>query len=293
MIAESLINKCKSTKLTFEYISPEMANRLLEINDANYRKMIKACAERYTSDIEKNRWTITTATIAISASNKLIDGQHRLNGVVESNVGIWTYVLRNCPDELLDDPNQDKGKNRTVTTYMQREGIKNSAMAAGAVRCLYRLAIGHSASRSGGVTTLTDATVLHVILNMPVLFFDCVNRIGGNTTAKKLFAPSVVSSFFYLASCRNQEAANYFLSVLCREEEESSMHPANVIREYITANRKTISNDDFLAIAFNAFDLSCKGETRKIIRSCHGYTMHNQYKEALNSLLDIADAASV
>lgn len=292
MISDDLVNKCKNTKLSFEYISPAMAETLLAINDKNYRKLIKACDGRYASDIGKERWSVTTATIAISSSNKLIDGQHRLNAVVESGVGIWTYVMRDCPVELIDDPNQDKGKIRTVAAYMQREGIKNSTTAAGAVRCLYRLSAGKALSRSGA-TSLTDATVLHIVLNMPVLFFDWVNRIQATATAKKLFPASVTASFFYLASCKNLDMANTFFAVLCRDKEESSLHPANVVREYISANKKTISNEDFLAIAFTAFDLCLKGETRKIIRSCHGYTMHKEYTEALNGVLSIANASGI
>jgi hypothetical protein len=289
MITESLITKCKIAKLTFEFIGPDMAKELLKANDKNYRKMISSCADRYTDDMDKGRWTINTATIAISKSGILLDGQHRLSGIVKSGVGIWTYVLRNVPDELIDDPNQDKGKNRSVVTYMQREGIKNSSVAAGTVRCLYRLAINVPATRTG-TTSLTDAATLDVVLKMPVLFFDCINRLNANSTAKKAFAPSVFCAFFYLASCKSEEEANRFFSVFVRDSDEASSHPANVLREYVNSYRKTISNDDFLSMAFTAFDLSVKRETRKIIRSCHGYAMHKEYKEALGRILELANA---
>jgi hypothetical protein len=289
MITESLITKCKSAKLTFEFIDPDMAKELLKANDKNYRKMISSCADRYTDDMFKQRWTITTATIAISKSKKLLDGQHRLSAIVTSGVGIWTYVLRDLPDELIDDPNQDKGKIRSVVTYMQREGIKNASVAAGAVRCLYRIAINVPTTRTG-TTSLTDAAVLDVMLKMPVLFFDCVNRLNAHKTAKNAFAPSVSCAFFYLASCKNQDEANSFLAVFSKESDEASSHPANVLREYVNSYRKTISNDDFLSMAFTAFDLSMKRETRKIIRSCHGYTMHKEYKEALGRILELANA---
>jgi hypothetical protein len=284
---ETLITKCQSTRLSFEYISPETAEMLLEANDKNYRKIIEACSKRYTDDMETNRWTINTATIAISKSKFLLDGQHRLTAIVKSGVGIWTYVLRDCPDELIEDPNQDKGKNRTATTYMQREGIKNAASAAGAVRCLYRIGMNFSAARTGK-TAITDAATLDVVLNMPVLFFDCVNVIC-STAAKTSYAPSVFSSFFYLACCKNQDAATHFLSVFVKEQAESSYHPANVLREQVASNRKTITSDNFLAMAFTAFDLSMKNETRKLIRSCHGYTMHKEYKETLAAICDRAN----
>ena len=289
MITESFITKCKSAKLTFEFIDPDSAKELLKANDKNYRKMIASCADRYTDDMFKQRWTITTATIAISKSKKLLDGQHRLSAIVTSGVGIWTYVLRDVPDDLIDDPNQDKGKIRKAVEFAQRQGIKNASVAAGAVRCLYRMAINAPATRSGN-TSLTDAAVLDVMLQMPVLFFDCVNRLNAHKTAKNAFAASVSCSFFYLASCKNQDEANSFLAVFSKESDEASSHPANVLREYVNSYRKTISNDDFLSMAFTAFDLSVKRETRKIIRSCHGYTMHKEYKEALNRILELANA---
>ena len=266
-----------------------MAAALLEANDKNYRKIINGCAERYTDDIQKSRGTINTATIAISKSKFLLDGQHRLSAIVKSGVGIWTYILRDCPDELIEDPNQDKGKSRTVSTYMQREGIKNASIAAGAIRCLYRIGIDASPA-SGGYYQLTDASTLDVVLGMPVLFFDSVNKLCACKAARTAFAPSVFCSFFYLASNKNQEEANRFFSVFVRDTDESSLHPANVLREIVAANRKTISTADFLAIAFTAFDLALKKETRKIIRSCHGYTLHKEYKEALALIVDLADS---
>lgn len=285
----SFIEMCKKVVVSFELIDPETAARMLEMNTSNYRQMSDAVVKRYVKDLESNLWTHTTATIAFTVSGVLVDGQHRLHAIVLSGKSVWMFVLRNLPEEFASDPNQDKGKMRSVSVYINRTGIKNANVVAAAIRVLYRMAIGVSINRHGA-TSLTDSQVLKCVDFMPHLFFECTDWVAGCVSVKKTYAPASNSAFYYLASSHNAEAARRFFDVYSRRVDESSAHPANVLREQVISNRKLIDNEKFFALAFTAFSCALRGENRKLLRACGTLQLPTGSKKALDSLLEILDA---
>jgi hypothetical protein len=237
-------------------------------------------------DLESGLWTHTTATVSFTASGVLVDGQHRLHAIARSGKSVWMFVLRNLPQEFANDPNQDKGKMRSVSVYINKLGVKNATTASSAIRILYRLAVGSSASRNGS-SSLTDSQVLRCVEFMPQMFFDWVNTVSASSTAKKVFTPSVNAVFFYLAAAHNAEAAQSFFDVYSRRVDESSSHPANTLREQVIGSRKLTDNDKFLNLAFAAFSGALRGEHRKLIRRFGDLQLPAGSKKALNHLLEI------
>jgi hypothetical protein len=291
MIAQDLVAKSKAAKVSFEFVSPATAKQWLEMNTNNYRKPTDNGIARYASDMGSGRWTINTASIAFLSNGVLFDGQNRLHAIVKSGVGIWTYVFRNCPDEFAEDPNQDKGMIRKATTYLQRDGIKNATTVASAVRCLHRLADGASVARNGA-TSITDAAMMDIATQMPQVFFDCIDHTCSSKVLKTMFAASLVGSFYYLAIRRDQLAASVFFDVLSKQKDESSSHPANVLREKVITDKKLLSNDAFLSLAFLSFNLMLSGESRKHLRVCPLSSFVSDYNEPLNEVLHYSGLSS-
>jgi hypothetical protein len=283
---DDFIEQCMAAELSFELIDPATAEEMLKHNTSNYRKLSDGTVERYMKDLESNLWTYTTDAVGFTSGGILTNGQHRLHAIARSGKSVWMFVMRNLPEEFANDPNQDKGKMRSVAVYINKLGVKNANTAAAAIRFLYRLAIGSNASRVGA-TSLTDPQVLKCVEFMPQQFFDWVDAVSGCATAKKVFAGSVNAAFFYLASCHDKETAQRFFDVYSRRVDESSSHPANTLREQVTSNRKLINNDKFFNLAFTAFACALRGENRKLLRSCGGIQLPTGSKRALDSLLEI------
>lgn len=283
------VEQCMAAELSFELIDQATAQEMLASNVSNYRKLCEATVLRYIKDLDSGLWTHTTATVAFTASGVLVDGQHRLHAIARSGKSAWMYVMRNLPEEFASDPNQDKGKMRSVSVYMNKLGVKNATTASSAIRILYRLAVGSSACRNGA-SSLTDSQVLRCVEFMPKMFFDWVNTVSAVSLLKKVFIPSVNAVFFYLAASHNEKAAQSFFDVFSKRVDESSSHPANTLREQVIVNRKVTDNDKFFNLAFTAFSGALRGEHRKVIRPCGELQLPAGSKKALAHLLEILNA---
>jgi hypothetical protein len=284
--ASDFVEQCMAAELSFELIDSATAEEMLECNTSNYRNLTDSTVLRYMKDLEAGLWTHTTATVSFTASGVLVDGQHRLHAIARSGKSVWMFVLRNLPEEFANDPNQDKGKMRSVSVFINKLGVKNATTASSAIRILYRLAVGASASRNGS-SSLTDSQVLRCVEFMPQMFFDWVNTVSASSTVKKAFTPSVNAVFFYLAASHNTEAAQSFFDVFSRRVDESSSHPANTLREQVIGSRKLTDNDKFLNLAFAAFSGALRGEHRKMIRRFGDLQLPTGSKKALDYLLEI------
>lgn len=262
----SFVQMCKKVWIDYELITPEIAAEMLKANTSNYRVLSESVVSRYVKDLQAGLWTYTTATIAFTSSGVLVDGQHRLNAIIRSGVSVWCFVLRNLPAEFTCDPNQDKGKMRSVAVYLSHEGLKNTNTVCAAIRVLDRLANTGKTSRFGG-NTATDSQVLKCVEFMPGSFFDWVDTICAATAVKRIYACSVIVAFFYLAARHDEQEAIKFFDILARRTDASSLHPANALREQVLSNRKLIDANKFLALAFSAFTAAMRGDNRKLIRA--------------------------
>ena len=100
-------NKTKMV-MTYEFITPEIAAALLETNSEN-RKISRGTVQAYMQDILSGNWDETVGVaISIDENGVLRDGQHRLTAIVESGVGIHTWVCRNVSSDGIYDNNRKR-----------------------------------------------------------------------------------------------------------------------------------------------------------------------------------------
>jgi hypothetical protein len=75
-------------------ITPATAAKWLEIGNVNNRAVRDRTVERYARDMKAGLWRLTHQGIAFGPNNELLDGQHRLWAIVESDVPIRMMVAR-------------------------------------------------------------------------------------------------------------------------------------------------------------------------------------------------------
>jgi hypothetical protein len=86
---------------TFETINPAAAQAMLSGNVEN-RKIREHIVTQYAEDMAAGRWKSNGAAIVFDGAGNLIDGQHRLNGVVTSGVTIESVVVRGVERDTRD-----------------------------------------------------------------------------------------------------------------------------------------------------------------------------------------------
>lgn len=75
------------------WVSPEDAEDMLTHNERN-RALRPTHVRTLTSDMVSGNYLFTGDTVKFDRTGRLIDGQHRLNGIVKSGVGQWVLVVR-------------------------------------------------------------------------------------------------------------------------------------------------------------------------------------------------------
>lgn len=119
---------------TYITVDPETAKRWLAANTVN-RTIRSTRVNQYARDMAAGRWRLSNDAIAFSPDGKLLNGQHRLNAVVESGKAITFLVVRNLPIETMTT--MDSGSARTAADALHFGGEQSTHMLAAVTKlCL-------------------------------------------------------------------------------------------------------------------------------------------------------------
>jgi hypothetical protein len=108
-------------------ITPEMAMAMLQGNTSN-RKADKKRIAQYAAEMKAGRWKFTTQTIGIGSNGRVVDGQHRLYAIVESEATLPFLVVFEADETTFDVI--DTGKVRTGNDIWAIDGKTAPNIAA-------------------------------------------------------------------------------------------------------------------------------------------------------------------
>ena len=109
-------------------ITPEMAKDFLAKNMKSNRPVMKSTVHSYARMMRNGNWGLTHQGIAFDENGDLVDGQHRLNAIVEANVPVEmmvTYDVHHAPGEVFTI---DMGRKRTYANVAVMSGIDDPVM---------------------------------------------------------------------------------------------------------------------------------------------------------------------
>ena len=112
--------------ITQERITPETAQKYLEKNTNNYRKMNLTRVSCYATDMKAGKWQYNGEGIKFAKNGILLDGQHRLAAIVKAGVPVDMLVIRDIEDNVNV---YDIGSSRSLAMILQ-EGNTLVATAA-------------------------------------------------------------------------------------------------------------------------------------------------------------------
>lgn len=146
------VTRCGKVSTQWVLVSPELAQQYLGRNSRN-RHLMPTTVIRYASDLTAGFWQITHQGIAFDIDGNLIDGQHRLQAIVDSKQSAWLLITEGLPLEAIEA--LDRGKMRTLAHTFQIMGHQvTNARAIAVARRMW--AGGNRESTKRGVS-LTDA----------------------------------------------------------------------------------------------------------------------------------------
>ena len=104
-------------------ITPELAREMLESNIKNNRRLSHDVVQRYARIMKAGGWNVTHQGIAIDTDMRLIDGQHRLNAIIQANVPVNMMVTYDVEHKDGEAFTIDVGRRRTVNNVIAISGI--------------------------------------------------------------------------------------------------------------------------------------------------------------------------
>jgi len=120
---------------SWELITPDVAEHMLLFNTHNRAMKVRHVAA-LALDMQSGYWGFNGATICFSAEPvTLLDGQNRLQAVIESRVSIMALVLRGLQPSC--QINMDTGVKRSFADMLKLDGHPNCKNLASLTRAAY------------------------------------------------------------------------------------------------------------------------------------------------------------
>lgn len=88
-------------KVSIRSIGPAEAAEMLSRNASNNRQLRTGDVSKYASDMLKGLWHDDVSAITFDSDNRLTNGQHRLNAIIESKTTQSFIVAENWPKEAM------------------------------------------------------------------------------------------------------------------------------------------------------------------------------------------------
>lgn len=172
-------------------VTPGQAKLWLGSNTDN-RRLRGAHAGRFGRDMASGNWRENGSAIVFAKDGTLIDGQHRLEGCVDSGAPFTTLVVRNVERGVQNTI--DDGVKRTLGDRFTFEGRPNANVSAAVVR---RILLWQQGFRTNtGNYQPSTAEAFELLANDPtaVLAIEATTSLRMN----KLLPPSIIGLGWWL-----------------------------------------------------------------------------------------------
>ena len=122
----------QNQKVVLADIDPAIAAKILSLNFENNRPASKRQIKKLASDMKEGRWSLVRDAITISQKGFLVNGQHRLEAVIESGTTQSFIFFFGATDEAVQL--LDIGRKRTMEQRITISGIRITARECAATR---------------------------------------------------------------------------------------------------------------------------------------------------------------
>lgn len=236
----------KNTNMTmnFEFITPEKAADLLEKN-TNNRSLSYGSVSKIANDIKAGNWNPNVGS-AISIDDKgiLRDGQHRLWAVVESGIGIYTWVCRNvASDGIYDDTRKRSLSDQITIMKPDTKRIYRSANYVSIARWFIMELSDQNVRRAISPSEIIDFTEQHK-KDLDGFFMNFHMK-----TARGVSISAVIIALFMAYMCEvDLEDINAFYEILCTGMSSSpEEYPIIAFRNYLLKRTyRNIEKEDII-----------------------------------------------
>lgn len=249
------------TDLKKVLITPKLAKELLLKNNSN-RRVSKEVVTLYANDMREGRWKENTAEfIKIADDGDILDGQHRLLAVIESDCCINFDTAFGVSKSVFDV--LDTGKNRSSADIFSIEKIDNFAIISAIVKSYLVVSRSNKADirKSSKSLRLTNTIILEEYKKRPEFWQQVASfSIKGYKNFAHILPTSFIGTLYSYFYDISPEDSRSFINQLCSGDAISNSS-ISVLRQALlkdkVSQRKMQFHDKFAIIikTWNAFRL--------------------------------------
>jgi hypothetical protein len=244
-------------------LTPEKAALLLEVNEDNRNASPNKIAE-IAADIRAGNFELNGETVIISRDGLLNDGQHRLMAILETGIGIDTFVVFGIKRSAR--LTVDTGIIRTAGNFIAMAGGKETNQAASV--SLWLMAFNDGIVTMGGLVGkhLTKARIVANYLEFKDEIDEAILFVS-NKEAKEMRSRTALACAYIVLSRINHRAADDFIGKLCvgaGYEKTSAIHATR--RRLIDTQSMRLRPGEKLTIILAGWNAWRRGETPRTIQ---------------------------
>lgn len=215
-----------------EVITPEIAKQWLGLNHRN-RKLSDPMVRRLAGAVERGEWMISTDAIGLDAEGGVVNGQHRLQMVIETDTPLDMLVLRNVDPNIIRVI--DQGLGRSFVQLLQMDGrYNNTQVIASGVDWLYNTINDFEKTRPQSCKP-TVPQLLELFEAHPHI----VDSVDSALEVKKLgVQQGIACAIHYQCASVDPDAAGEFFTCLATGLDVEDGDPVYALREKLIANAK-------------------------------------------------------
>lgn len=250
-------------------VTPTLAKDLLLKNNSN-RRVSKETVSSYSNDMREKRWKENTAEfIKIAEDGEILDGQHRLLAIIESDCNIYFHIAYGVSKSVFDV--LDTGKIRSSGDVFSIERIENSAIISASIKSYLALSKNHKADLNSSSKShkLTNTIILEEYKRRPEFWQEVASfsHKSYRNFAHILPASFIGTLYSYFYDVSPEESRN-FINQLCSGESITNSS-ISVLRQSLLKDKvsqRKMQPQDRLAIIVKTWNAFRLGKNYRIMK---------------------------
>lgn len=242
-------------KTSIEIIDADKAREYL-LTVHRQRRVTKDHVRKLARSMSSGHWRMTAEPIQFDSSGHLINGQHRMHAVIESNTSHQFLVVRGLDEQSYEV--MDQGRARTRGETLSTLNMKNSSNAAASAAILVRMKFGLEIDR----TNVDNAEIMAFAKSN----WDALEWSAINAKRCQLLPGSTYGAFLFIAFHANRIKAEAFADAVASGANLAEDSPVLALRKRAEATKGSAQRleinrtSNLLPILVHAFNKYCQGE---------------------------------
>lgn len=257
----------------YTLVTPRMAEEILSRNTRN-RPLRAGVVERYARDMAAKKWKHNAMPIRIARDGTLMDGQHRLWAVIESNTPTDMILLDGLPEDAIDSIDNGAARGysdyRSIRAKAEGRALNYPNEFQATLRWIYwyetswpALSRGRVGAKIGTFAELDEIAERYP--NLP----DYIGDAKAAIAKTRIIRQSTLSFVYAMAAESDAEKAAGWLDVLARGVTDQPDHPALALRERMISakvNREKLDPMHELVFVIKSWNAYAQGQGLRAVR---------------------------